>query len=447
MERKVPTTVNIEYIGGKNVMPIEAYWGPHPHHWMEDDEDYKGKEDPYAEMINDEYFKMIKECGINIIEHSNTDYTKYPEEFRKSLELASKYGIGYIVLDEQLVKYSKDENADLDKIAERVAEYKDYPAYMGFYVVDEPKSKTYDIGFQPHYIEDFKHAIKKYRSLNLAYRAEALPIYTWYDDEEMQHHYRNYINEFCEVFQPEVLLFDHYPFVNDVAPRMDIYFWNLSVVREYAEKYNIPFGVTVQAGGQWNDDENHFRSLPYYPNEGQFTWNVNTNLAMGAKTMVYFPLVQPYHFAWAEDGEHDFDRNGLFGGDGRKTQWYYYAQKMNKQIAAIDEVLMNSVSEGVIVSGAQAKEDLKATNCVIASGVFEQLTGVKGDALIGCFNYDGKTALYVVNYSMEYEQNVTLEFSQNCHIRMIKNAEASCMEGERLNLYMSAGEGVLLVIE
>lgn len=446
MEKKTPTIVDIPFIGGKDVMPITGFWGPHPHHWKE--EELKGKEDPYAETINDEYFKMIADCGINKLNHCHTDYSKYPEEMKKSLELASKYGIGYIVKDEALIEYAKDENADLDKIAERIAEYKDYPAFCGVYVVDEPKTEEYSIGGPGlRYVPEFAHTISALRKLNVRYRGGALPIYEQYDMEGWQQKYKNYLEDYCEVFQPEILQYDHYPFVNHTPPRMDIYFWNLSMVRDCAQRHNIPFGVTVQTGGQWNDDCNHFDSIPYYPNEGQFTWNVNTCLAMGAKTVCYFPLIQPWHFAWAKSKEYDFERNGIIGGDGRKNQWYYYAQKINKQIAAIDEVLMNSVNEGLIAIAEQAKEDLKTTNCVIASETFEQLISVQGEALIGCFNYEGKTALYVVNYDMEHEQKITLEFNQTCNMKIIKNAESSKVTAEKLEFDMVAGEGVLVVIE
>ena len=36
--------------------------------------------------------------------------------------------------------------------------------------------------------------------------------------------------------------------------------------------------------------------------------------------------------------------------NGNKNQWYYYAQNINKHIAAIDEVLMKSVHKGIVLS-------------------------------------------------------------------------------------------------
>ena len=168
---------------------------------------------------------------------------------------------------------------------------------------------------------------------------------------------------------------------------------------------------------------------------------------MGAQGIQWFPVLQPYQFTLAENGTWDFERNGLIGAIGNKNQWYYYAQKINKHIAAIDQVLMNSVSKGVIISGQQAKEDMELTSCVIESGTFNQFQSITGEAMVGCFNYNGKTALYVVNYSYEYAQKLTLKFDGTQNIRKIQNAEESFVKGSSLTLDMAAGEGILLVLE
>lgn len=128
--------------------------------------------------------------------------------------------------------------------------------------------------------------------------------------------------------------------------------------------------------------------------------------------------------------------------------WYNFAQNINKHIEVIDEVLMNSVNKGVIITGEQAKKDMElATSCVIDSGAFQELLSVTGDAMVGCFNYNGKTALYVVNYSMEYAQHITLNLNEAHDVTVMQNAETSYVNAKNLQLDMAAGEGVLVVIE
>lgn len=198
----------------------------------------------------------------------------------------------------------------------------------------------------------------------------------------------------------------------------------------------------------WNDDFSRFDSeVPYYPNDAQFQWNVNVNLAYGAQGIQYFSLFQPYYFAWAESEPFDFQRNGMFGAWGNKNEWYYYAQEANKQIAAVDEVLMNAKNKGVIVTGKQAIQDNTESECIMEGDSWRELVGVDGDSMIGCFNYQGKTALYVVNYDYEYAQDITLHFNEQHDVTVIYDAQTSHYSAKDLTLPMQAGHGALVVFD
>ena len=82
-----------------------------------------------------------------------------------------------------------------------------------------------------------------------------------------------------------------------------------------------------------------------------------------------------------------------------------------------------------------------------------------GNALVGCFNYGGKTALYVVNCNM-YDQNsttsqdatqdITLQFSEASSMKKVQKAKTekvSTDSNNQLTLTIEAGEGALLVLE
>ena len=184
-----------------------------------------------------------------------------------------------------------------------------------------------------------------------------------------------------------------------------------------------------------------------YPSEGRFTWDVSVTLACGAKGIGYFPLVQPWKFSYAESKEFDFQRQGLIGAYGNKTQWFYYAQNVNAHIREIDSVLMSSVNKGVIVSGKQAETDTKYWEQKIEGTAWRELAGVEGNALIGCFNYKGKTALYVANYEYDYAQKLTLNMQDTYKMRVIQGTETKNIEANTLELDMKAGEGALIVFE
>ncbi len=439
MENEGTRAVSISFLGGQDVMPITGYVGPYQHAYSMDG-------NVFPDYITDDCYQKIADSGINLIVSSFTDYADAPEAVKKNLELASKYGIGFFVTDRNVTGKTEQDEITPEEVAKQIVNYSKYDAFCGMYLVDEPQATYYSMGDGTRLLSKYEQlADVLHNKLDILTYCNAFPIN---DLGNNKGSYEKYIKEFCDTLQPKVLCWDYYPFDEYREGKMEVYFYNMDLIRRTAEERNIPFWAYIQAGSQWNDSFEQLPSkTPYWPNEFQFNWNVNTSLAFGAQGIQYFPLLQPYQFTLAEAGKWDFERNGILGAMGNKTQWYYYAQEINKHIGAIDEVLMNSVNKGVIVSGEQAKADMSLTTCEIKDGTFNQLKSVTGDAMVGCFNYQGKTALYVVNYDMEHAQKITLTFDGSQNMKMIQNAKESYVKGKALTLDMAAGEGILLVLE
>lgn len=108
---------------------------------------------------------------------------------------------------------------------------------------------------------------------------------------------------------------------------------------------------------------------------------------------------------------------------------------------------MNSVNKGILAVGTAKKDCGDARDAVIKGNSWRELASVDGDTMVGCFNYQGKTALYVVNYDTEYAQKINLTFHDSYKMQMVQNGEKKLIKAENLTLDMKAGEGVLLVIE
>lgn len=439
MEKEQSNAISFDIIGGKDVMPIAGYHGPYPANISEN-----GNSLP--DYITDEYFEMIAEAGINLLTWNNIDYSISPELHEKYLDLAAKYKIGVAVSDSAILNKIGMDNISAEEVAMELAKYSDHPAYCGNYLIDEPKTPYFMANHRNNFVSDYEVlASVLHQELGAVGFTNLFPVIELEKNEEI---YKQYVEDCLDTLQPPFVSFDIYPFDKDRAGKMEVYFWNLDVIREAAQKRNLPYWGAIAAGSQWNDGEEYFDSeTPYYPNKGQFDWSVNTHLAFGVQGLDYFPLIQPIHFAYAKSTPWDFERNGMIGVMGNKTQWYYYAKEINQHIAAIDEVLMNSVHKGIIVSGEQAKKDMRLTNCVFEDGTFNQLQSVSGDAMVGCFNYNRKTALYVVNHSYENAQHITLKFDGRQNIRMIQNTKTSYVTTKKLELDMAAGEGVLVVLE
>ncbi len=435
MEIEEVYNYSFDFIGGEDVMPIAGFLGPYAGSYAVD-----GVTLP--NYISEEYYQMIADCGVNIINYTTTDYNSTPDLTRKMLELGEEYGVGLFVTD-KVIDENRGENAlSAHELGERISNYIDYSAFCGIYVADEPQWPGFCPGAGDRDISEFAPICQNLAELDIPAYLNLFPSYV---NQEQFQDYPKYVEEALKTCNVPYIAYDHY--VWDKGRDIKQYFYDMSVVRGLAEKYEIPFWPFIQAGSQWNDAALRFDSEGYYPDQGQFDWNINTCLAYGAKGILYFPLLQPVVFAYAESTDWDSERNALIGLWGNKNRWYYYAQDIQTQISAVDAVLMNSVSKGIIVSGEQAVKDSELSDCIMEGTSWRELTGVKGDALVGCFNYQGKTALYVVNYDYEYAQDITLEMYDDCKFTVTQDGKQENYKGNQVKLSMRAGEGALIVFE
>lgn len=435
MEVEEAAAVSFDFLGGKDVMPISGYCGPFNTEFSTD-----GISLP--NYISDEFMQPLAECGLNLFHQANINYTYSPEDVEKFMELGEKYRLGIFVYDSEICMRTGENTLSLKEMDKRINEYQNYPAFCGVYVVDEPGTSYFlsELTTQRN-LPDYVPVFNNLKELNVVGAGNLNPVWHEYDYEA----YNRYVEEYITTCNPPYVSFDHY--VWDADRTQAGFLYNIDVIRHYCLKYNVPFWSYVQAGGQWNDSAAKFDSVDYFPSEGQLHWSVNTALACGAKGIEYFMAIQPHYFAYADSTEFDVQRNGLLSCWGTKTQWWYYAKNANAQVAAVDDVLMNSASKGVLVSGKVATADTERCKFVLDGGSFREVESVEGNAMVGCFNYQGKTALYVVNYETEYAQKVTLNLYDSYNVKLVQKAEETRLNAKNLVLDMQPGEGVLVVFE
>ena len=137
----------------------------------------------------------------------------------------------------------------------------------------------------------------------------------------------------------------------------------------------------------------------------------------------------------------------MFDRDGNRTVIYDYVKTANDQIKAIDEVLMCSRSEGVIVTGAMPWE---GESLIPAEDILEKHGKVQSvsaaHALTGCFDYAGWDAYYITNNSVLEEDAVTVTFDGEVKGFSVQRAEKKDFTGSSLSFTLKAGEGVLIVV-
>lgn len=439
MEKEESNAISFNFIGGKDVMPIGIFDGPHESSWNQD-----GNMGP--NFVTDEYYQMIKDAGVNLVVESKANWLTARESLVESLNLAEKYGLGLFVGD-----YGITWNYDIteEEAIQNVSEYYDYPAFCGLTLLDEPNvpfmsrdgNANRDLDLFVNMASVLQKDLGVFCSINLYNIGQG-----W--DQKSRDTYEKYVDFCFEQLDPNVYCYDMYPHSSDPNNViLNKVLWNMALFRDRALKAGKPYWTYLAAGGQWLLNTVDSTKKPYFPNEPQFNWYYNAHLAFGCQGFIYYSFVHELKSTTVVGTDWDHYEKGMLGEFGNKNQWYYYAQNANKHIAAVDDVLMNSVNKGVIASSKNVKDQMQFIDCVIETGKFQELQSVSGDALVGCFNYNGKTALYVVNFSLEYAQKIELEFNASQKLKVVQNAETSYRKGDSLTLDMAAGEGVLLVIE
>lgn len=439
MEEEKVAALSFDALGGSDVMPIVAYYGPKP-------ADYSVNGNDIPDNYTEEYFELIAGTGINAIGMNLSFYDSTPSLVNKMLDLAAKFNIGVTVQDRRIF----NENVDsLELVDSYVKDYANHPAYIGNYLTDEP----YWSGFIP---SDSNRQLEVYapagQRLNELGYFGYVNLWAKRATGGNSEKYIDYLREYASTYNAMMISQDMYPFdTNAGTRRFPEYFDTMSDLRQVAEEFDIPFWSFIQAGGNWNDAGARIDTPEekLYPSKGEVFWHVGASLAFGAKGVQYFPLIQPNKFAYSESDIVNAERNGLIGLYGNKTRWYYYVAEINKQVAAVDHVLMNAVNKGVICSSQDAIEDLEEANCqyLLEGTSWRELEKVSGEAMVGCFNYQGKTALYVVNYDTEYAQKIHLDFVDKYDITVIQNAKEQKLSREKLELVFAPGESALVVFE
>ena len=240
------------------------------------------------------------------------------------------------------------------------------------------------------------------------------------------------------------------------------YFTNLALVKDVATAKGIPFRTFVQGGEgfEYDPDGNY--------TEAQFKWNANIGLAFGSKAVQYFPLVHPESLKNYSNGEC---ASGLIDSEGNQTKFGQWATSMNKQVAAIDDVLMNATNDGFMSTGGKATtvaantiqsitmnskywlgipsgDEKTVTNTIHSS--YAGATVISDDAtygaFTGCFTLeDGRHAMYIVNFSDVNDNTITVSFESDTTVTTVLSGEKETTTGTTITKKLGAGEAVLVV--
>ena len=457
-EYDITTTTSKGYSTlGQGVMPIVGYGGPDDHGSSKNTDLVKRSslspdyQDDFLEgEIADKIFGLVQELGINVftnqVNEVGTDYVTST----KMLKLAQKYNLGVYINN----AYISGAGTVETELVPQTAKYDMFSSFHGYYVADEPSDKD-AIKSYTKQLDALKNRVNIASYFNMSPLGDS-------SFSENASKYKDYLQEAlktgAESLQYDMYLRGKYQLFVGSEIKTTEFYKNLDIARSLSMNASKPFQAWVQTGANWIDNT----TIDRVNNSNRLTvqemyLEANAALAMGAKGINYFTLLEST--TQVENGDNDSGLITVSGeanhNEGGNYDYYNAAKKINTYIAAVDGVLMNATSSGVVTTNSTVKGYIggAAMNASDeAAGVLKEITG-STEVFVGCFDYYGKDAYLVVNITPDAggtgsSQSVTLQFDEEVtysYIRM--DGTTGSATGSSLTETVAAGESVLIVMK
>ena len=379
-----------------------------------------------VDHINDERFKELRESGINLI-HIITELEDLSVT-RRIVECARKNDVEVVLPLADLLRGDFNKEKMMPVLEEL---QKGWENVVGINLFDEPGK---------HYFNKIKEVadfIRPYIGDRMIY-VNHMPMYAtmsqlvngWWSPYEAEAEtigYREFLNEFYQTVDVEVISYDFYPFRYEKGFSDPRYFEQLCVAKSLSNQYDKPVWNFTQVTS-WNRDA--VRNMTY----AEMAWLNHTSIACGVTGIQYFCYWTPC------DGVETFE-NAMISRDGRRTKHYYFAQDLNKKLDALAPYILDAKHCGTIAYGNTIVPFPRES----ALRTFGNLDRILSDGmLIGCFEKDGKYMYYAVNTSVFETKVLEFTFKQSIKAELLIGTQKSAFEGAELKLPVGPGEGVLI---
>lgn len=336
-------------------------------------------------------YQKLSDAGINIItvECRGGDYLT-------QMTLAAEAGLKVMALViDYAYAYARDQsNTGLDNVVNTI---KLRPELYGYHIYDEPKMDLAPVlKIAKDRVQELDPYHPVYLNLNPEISASGLGIESYYD----------YVNNFQNILNLELISFDMYPVVADpnysYLDEGIMVNWHkcLNVVSTVAEKYGVPFWTLV-ASCWINKEENvPVRAKPTVEN---MRLQVNTNLAYGAQAVQYF-TIRSY-------GGTDYAPFAVYYDSaaqkwlGNWTTAYDDLKTVNLEMQRRAFVFDGGTIEHRGSTGLLRMTDVAFDKSILPDEVADLATS--GDAIVSMIENGGNRYIAIVNNSWQTKQTVT----------------------------------------
>jgi len=244
--------------------------------------------------------------------------------------------------------------------------------------------------------------------------------------------YEDYVSQWVSL-QPDMLVFDNYPF-KTIHELLSGYYANLEVIRSQSLLGDVDFWSYIQSVGA---AYNHLRT----PTENELRYQIYTNLAYGAKGIIYFTYWTPQ----ANWGFHD----GLILPDGTRNTSYTWAKNINLELQKLGKTLNSLTSQAVYHTGI-----LPESTTALPANFFLQPEDPTKPWIISYFKNDkGQKFVMIVNRQLTNASTATFTLApQSGKIREISKVTGHKVDADynrltgKLTASFAPGEGRLFML-
>jgi hypothetical protein len=374
--------------------------------------------------INAFRYQEIQEAGFTFV-IGLLEFDKGGEQaVRTALDAAELAGLKYIVHDPRLKLLSP---AEMSQIPSLIAPFIQHPALKGHLLKDEPSA------LEISGLAEVKESYVRAAPGKLAY-VNLFPGHA--ASELLRAEYSEYVEQFMQIYKPQVLSYDHYPFLTEQSvfagdELTEDYYANLALIREASLRHEVSFWLFIQTLA--------FNGTHRDPTEAEIRWQVYTSLAFGAVGIQYFTY-------WTPDDSNETFGDALIDRSGNRTRHYEEVKTINREISAFGSAIASLRSEKVM----SWPEQLPQTESAFSP--FGPIMEVNGSpVIIGCFKDESEqSSLMIVNRS--YDAPAEIQLILNTDVfrtfdiwsggRRRTVDALSCESG--FSLKLMAGEGQLL---
>lgn len=272
---------------------------------------------PDASLLTPAAMRLVAGAGFSV----NMSFLGGRRANLQALDLAGAAGLRLMIQDDRISKLVEDPGLPLDVLAGVAADYKDHPAFFGYFVTDEPNAARFG---------RLAAIVRRLEELDPGHPAYINLFPTYANGQQLgAPTYEDYVGRFLDTVRPPFLSFDHYPLT--VSGLHSDYYRNLEIVRQQAIEHGLdPWAFALATP--------HAVYLP--PTAGRLRFQLWSDIAYGAKGLQYFTFATP------TDTDYDWGC-GLMDRQGRPGPAYSLAGEVNAEIRSVESLILRWRSAAV----------------------------------------------------------------------------------------------------